>query len=147
VNRQLVAARRLYGRPDQVRSPGVYLYRPERRTVRKVLQRRLSREEEYDRAALPLRSSGVQISARRIWTARGIAMGADVLQWILFPLFLGGALEPATAIVDAVVAAVMIWLCGWHMAFVPTAAVKLLPVADLFPTWTAAAFFVTRKRK
>jgi hypothetical protein len=87
------------------------------------------------------------MSQRRIWLARGLAAAADLLQWILFPMFLGGALEPATTVLDAVMAALMIWLCGWHIAFVPTAVVKLLPIADLFPTWTAAAFLVTRKRR
>ena len=44
------------------------------------------------------------------------------------------------------VAYVMIRLLGWHWAFLPTAAAKLIPGADLFPTWTTAVWFVTRQQ-
>ena len=40
----------------------------------------------------------------------------------------------------------MIRLLGWHWAFLPTAAAKLIPGADLFPTWTTAVWFVTRRK-
>jgi hypothetical protein len=40
----------------------------------------------------------------------------------------------------------MIRLLGWHWAFLPTLAAKLIPGADLFPTWTAAVWFVTRNK-
>ena len=40
----------------------------------------------------------------------------------------------------------MIRLLGWHWAFLPTLAAKLIPGADLFPTWTAAVWFVTRQQ-
>jgi hypothetical protein len=33
---------------------------------------------------------------------------------------------------------------GWHWAFLPTFLAELVPGLDLVPTWTAAAFFVTR---
>jgi hypothetical protein len=49
-------------------------------------------------------------------------------------------------VLDLVVAFVMIRLLGWHWAFLPTAAAKLIPGADLFPTWTTAVWFVTRQR-
>jgi len=62
-------------------------------------------------------------------------------------MFFGGAIEGATVALDAVMVVVMTSLCGWHMAFLPTAVVELLPMADLFPTWTAAAWFVTRQRR
>jgi hypothetical protein len=35
---------------------------------------------------------------------------------------------------------------GWHWAFLPTLAAELIPGLDLFPTWTAAVFFVTRQQ-
>ena len=35
-------------------------------------------------------------------------------------------------------------ILGWHWAFLPTFAAELVPGLDLFPTWTAAVFFVTR---
>ena len=74
-----------------------------------------------------------------------VAIGADALQLAVFPLFAEGALSPADAVLDAVVAVVLIRLLGWHWAFLPTLMIEALPGADLFPTWTAAVFFVTRQ--
>jgi hypothetical protein len=75
-----------------------------------------------------------------------VAIAADVLQIAAFPLFAEGALSPADSALDLIVAFVMIRLLGWHWAFLPTAAAKLIPAADLFPTWTAAVWFVTRHK-
>ena len=75
-----------------------------------------------------------------------VAMAADALQLAVFPLFVEGAMSPADSVLDLIVAFVMIRLLGWHWAFLPTAAAKLIPAADLFPTWTAAVWFVTRQR-
>jgi len=80
---------------------------------------------------------------RVAWT---VAIAADVLQIAAFPLFAEGAMSPADSVLDLIVAFVMIRLLGWHWAFLPTAAAKLLPVGDLFPTWTAAVWFVTRRQ-
>lgn len=84
-------------------------------------------------------------SPRRIVAARIIAVTADALQLGLFPFFAQGAISPASDAVDLVVAALLLWLLGWHVAFLPSFIVELIPMADLFPTWTAAVFFVTRK--
>jgi len=78
--------------------------------------------------------------------AWAVAIAADVLQIAAFPLFVEGAMSPADSVLDLIVAFVMIRLLGWHWAFLPTAAAKLIPAADLFPTWTAAVWFVTRQR-
>ena len=77
--------------------------------------------------------------------AWAVAIAADTLQIAAFPLFVEGALSPADSILDLAVAYVMIRLLGWHWAFLPTAAAKLIPGADLFPTWTPAVWFVTRQ--
>ena len=74
-----------------------------------------------------------------------VAIGADALQWAVMPLFVEGALSPADAVLDAGVAIVLVRLLGWHWAFLPTLMIEALPGADLFPTWTAAVFFVTRQ--
>lgn len=74
-----------------------------------------------------------------------VALGADALQLAVTPLFVEGALSPADAMLDAVVAVVLVRLLGWHWAFLPTLMIEALPGADLFPTWTAAVFFVTRQ--
>ncbi len=87
----------------------------------------------------------VRPSPRRILAARIIAVTADALQLGLFPVFVQGAVSPASDAVDLVVAALLLWLLGWHVAFLPSFIIELIPMADLFPTWTAAVFFVTRK--
>src|SRR3974377_550406 len=74
-----------------------------------------------------------------------IALSADALQWAVMPLFIEGALSPVDAALGALVAVVLIRLLGWHWAFLPTLMIEALPGADLFPTWTAAVFFVTRQ--
>src|SRR5258706_921421 len=76
--------------------------------------------------------------------ARLLAIGADVAQIVVFPLFAGGALAPWDDGLDLVVAAVLTRLLGWHWAFLPTFFAELLPGFDLVPTWTAAVFFATR---
>ncbi len=78
--------------------------------------------------------------------AWAVAIAADALQIVAFPLFVEGGMSPADSILDLIVAFVMIRLLGWHWAFLPTAAAKLIPAADLFPTWTAAVWFVTRQQ-
>jgi hypothetical protein len=74
-----------------------------------------------------------------------VAMAADALQLAVFPLFVEGALSPADAVLDAVVCVALVRLLGWHWAFLPTLMIEALPGADMFPTWTAAVFFVTRQ--
>jgi len=74
-----------------------------------------------------------------------IALSADALQWAIMPLFAEGALSPVDAVLDAGVAYVLVRLLGWHWAFLPAFMMEALPGVDLFPTWTAAVFFVTRQ--
>jgi len=77
-------------------------------------------------------------------TAWAIAMAADALQIAVFPLFAEGGASPADAGLDVVVAFLLTKLLGWHWAFLPTLGAELIPGLDLFPTWTAAVYFVTR---
>jgi len=74
-----------------------------------------------------------------------VALGADLLQWAVTPLFVEGALSPVDTVLDAGVAVVLVRLLGWHWAFLPTLMIEALPGADLFPTWTMAVYFVTRQ--
>ncbi len=74
-----------------------------------------------------------------------VAIGADALQLAVLPLFVEGALSPLDLVLDAAVAMTLVRLLGWHWAFLPTLMIEALPGADLFPTWTAAVFFVTRQ--
>jgi hypothetical protein len=78
--------------------------------------------------------------------AWAIALAADALQIAIFPLFAAGGLSPADAALDLVVATLLARLLGWHWAFLPSLLAELAPGFDLFPTWTAAVYFVTRAR-
>ena len=75
-----------------------------------------------------------------------VAVAADAIQIVGFPLFVEGAISPADSVLDLFVAFALIRLLGWHWAFLPTLAAELIPGLDLFPTWTAAVWYVTRQR-
>jgi hypothetical protein len=81
----------------------------------------------------------------RIRAARSIAIAADFLQIVIFPVFAGGAASIVNDILDVAVAVSMSLLVGWHWAFLPSFLAELVPFFDLVPTWTAAVFFATRK--
>ena len=77
---------------------------------------------------------------RKAWF---VAIIADAVQIIGFPLFFAGGVSPADVALDIATAAILSKILGWHWAFLPTFAAELVPGLDLFPTWTAAVFFVT----
>jgi hypothetical protein len=74
-----------------------------------------------------------------------VAIAADTIQIAALPLFAEGAISPADTVLDLVVGATLVRLLGWHWAFLPTLAAELLPGFDLFPTWTAAVWYVSRQ--
>jgi hypothetical protein len=78
--------------------------------------------------------------------AWAVAMAADAIQIVAFPLFVEGAVSPANSALDVIVGLILVRLLGWHWAFLPSLAAELIPGLDLFPTWTAAVWFVTRQR-
>jgi hypothetical protein len=92
------------------------------------------------RAEAPARR-GAAVGAA--WT---IAVFADVVQWVVWPLVVGGATSPLEAAVDVVVAVALVRLLGWHWAFLPSFVAELIPGVDLVPTWTVAVFLATRGR-
>lgn len=61
------------------------------------------------------------------------------------PLFFQGIASPLNDVVDLLAAVTFTALLGWHIAFLPTFVTELIPFANIFPTWSAAVFFVTRK--
>lgn len=89
--------------------------------------------------------SGAPLTPAARKSALLIAIGADLLQFGLLPLFVGGALSPINATLDLVVGFLMVRRLGWHWAFLPAFVAELMPWLDLFPTWTAAAWFVGRR--
>jgi len=84
---------------------------------------------------------------RQFRGAMVLAIVADALQLVVFPLFVEGALSPADDILDLAIAAVMVRLLGWHWEFLPSFLAKLVPGVDLVPFWTMAVANVWRKAK
>jgi hypothetical protein len=76
-----------------------------------------------------------------------LAIIADALQIIVFPLFVEGAESPANDVLDVGVGAVLAYLLGWHWEFLPSFLGKLVPGVDLVPFWTLAVANVYRKTK
>ncbi|MFZ0956212.1 MAG: hypothetical protein WAN60_07700 [Candidatus Sulfotelmatobacter sp.] len=83
----------------------------------------------------------------RFRAAMLLAIIADALQIIVFPLFVEGALSPADDVLDFGVAALLVNLLGWHWEFLPSFFAKLVPGVDLVPFWTMAVANVYRKSK
>src|SRR5947207_2357479 len=76
-----------------------------------------------------------------------LAIIADALQIVVFPLFVEGALSPMDDILDFGIAAVLVRLLGWHWEFLPAFLAELVPGVDLVPFWTFAVANVYRKWK
>ena len=83
----------------------------------------------------------------RFRAAMILAIIADALQIVVFPLFVGGAASPADDILDFGIAALLVHLLGWHWEFLPSFFAKLVPGVDLVPFWTMAVANVYRKSK
>jgi hypothetical protein len=76
-----------------------------------------------------------------------LAIVADALQLVVFPLFVAGGLSPADDVLDLGIGAMMVHLLGWHWEFLPSFFAKLVPGIDLVPFWTLAVANVYRKAK
>jgi hypothetical protein len=83
----------------------------------------------------------------RFRTAMILAIVADALQIVVFPLFVQGALSPADDVLDLGIGAAMLHLLGWHWELLPSFLAKLVPGVDLVPFWTLAVANVYRKSK
>lgn len=83
----------------------------------------------------------------RLRTAMLLAIVADIVQLVVFPLVIAGAESPMDDMVDFGVAGLLTWLLGWHWEFAPSFLGKLVPGVDLVPLWTLAVANVYRKAK
>jgi hypothetical protein len=83
----------------------------------------------------------------RLQAALALAIIADAVQIIGFPLFVEGAASPVDDLVDLGMAGMLSLLLGWHWEFLPSFAAKLVPGVDLVPLWTLAVANVYRKSK
>jgi len=84
------------------------------------------------------------LTRREVMLARGLAVVADLLQWVAFPFFFSGATGIADGVLDVAVFVTLIRLVGWHVAFLPGFVAELLPLVNVVPLWTMAVFFATR---
>jgi hypothetical protein len=84
---------------------------------------------------------------QRLRAAMILAIIADVLQIVLFPLFVEGAASLADDILDLGMGTVLTYLLGWHWEFAPSFLGKLAPGVDLVPLWTLAVGNVYRKSR
>jgi len=92
--------------------------------------------------------TAITISSRtRFQVAMILAIAADVLQLVVFPLFVEGAESPADDVLDLGVGIGLVSLLGWHWEFAPSFLAKLVPGVDLVPFWTLAVANVYRKTK
>ncbi len=76
-----------------------------------------------------------------------VALLADFLQVLLFPLFFEGGVSPINDALDAGVAVILTSLLGWHWVFLPSALAELVPGLDMAPFWSTAVFYVLFKQK
>ena len=89
------------------------------------------------------------LTSGRIKAAFVVGILADVLQLPVSLSLLAGFIpaEGLDAAIDLAAAVAVNSLLGFHWALLPTFAVKLIPVADVAPTWTACVAFVAMQRR
>lgn len=87
------------------------------------------------------------IPGPRLRWAMILAIIADLVQLVLFPLMVEGAASPADLILDVGIAVMLSLLLGWHWEFLPSFLAELVPGVDMVPCWTIAVANVYRKSK
>ena len=76
-----------------------------------------------------------------------LAIVADLVQIVIFPLVVEGAPSPVDDALDVGVAAMLAALLGWHWEFLPSFLAKLVPGVDMVPCWTLAVANVYRRNR
>jgi hypothetical protein len=77
------------------------------------------------------------ISRKRKRVALAVAGAVDLLQIVVLPAFVEGALSPFQDALDVMAAIALTAICGFKWQFVVAFGLELVPVAALFPTWAA----------
>jgi hypothetical protein len=92
-----------------------------------------------------------ELTRRRVALAFAAAGIADLIQVPVTAAMLSGVLtvpgETANIIIDAIVMIITSLLLGFHWILLPSVILELVPVFDLFPTWTACVAFVVWRRR
>jgi hypothetical protein len=89
------------------------------------------------------------LTPRRIAVAFAVGILADILQ-LPVSLSLVAGFVPAEALgaaIDVLAAVLENWLLGFHWALLPSFALKLIPVLDVAPTWTACVAYVALRHR
>ena len=89
----------------------------------------------------------MKIPPVRLIIAGVVAVAADLLELLLFPVTAEGIFSPIADVLDIVVGGIMVSLLGWHWAFMPSIMGKLVPGMDLVPLWSLAVFYVAAGNK
>jgi hypothetical protein len=84
------------------------------------------------------------VSRSTLFLAYAIAICADFIQICLMPLFSEGFISPFDDFSDVIVCLILCRLIGFHVAFLPSFFIKLIPVVEIAPTWTIAVLIATR---
>ena len=84
------------------------------------------------------------VSRSTLTAAYAVAICADLIQICLFPLSSEGFLDPLDDISDVVVCLILSRLIGFHIAFLPSFLIKVIPGVTIAPTWTVAVIIATR---
>lgn len=100
--------------------------------------------EQLERGILTIIPNVNTVTPARIKVARTIAIAADALQIALFPLLSPGFISPLDDALDVIVCITLTSLVGWHYSFLPSFVLKVVPFADMVPSWTLAVFLATR---
>ena len=79
--------------------------------------------------------------------ALAVALIADLLQIIIFPVFAPGFFSPVENVLDIAVGAALWALLGWHYSFLPALVAESIPGLGLVPTWTASALLAIKSKK
>ena len=87
-----------------------------------------------------------KFSRARLAAALAVAVVADGLQLLLGPIGWAGVDD----VIDVAAMALTTLALGFHVLFLPTFVLELLPVAGMLPTWTGcvlAVAYLRRKEK
>jgi hypothetical protein len=87
------------------------------------------------------------LSTRRLRIAWLVAIAADLLQILLFPIMAAGAASPFDVALDLAAFVILSVVVGPHWAFAPSVIAELVPGLDLVPTWVVAVWIATRGRR
>jgi hypothetical protein len=79
----------------------------------------------------------------RMWTAYGVAIATDVLQFVLGPF----GFFVVDEVLDVIAMAAISRAIGFHVLLLPTFAIEFLPITDMLPTWTGAVALVVGLRR